>query len=122
MKSQLKHAFTFAGPAAAAGALLLTIGLMGCEITQETVDDVSSEAICGDYCDKSFDCGDYDPSSAENDTCISQCRDSIEDNCGNDHQLAANDRIKECVDLGCAEFWACMVFDAAPECFDFVTQ
>jgi hypothetical protein len=122
MRFSLKHAFTVAGPAFAAAALLLTIGLMGCEETQEAADDVSSEAICGDYCDKRFDCEDHDPSSDEDEACVNQCRDSIEDNCGNDYQVAANEKMEECVDLGCTEFWACMVFEAAPECFDFVTQ
>jgi len=122
MRISLKHAFSVAGPAFAAGALLLTMGLMGCEETQEAADDVSSEVICGYYCDKRFDCEDYDPSSEENDTCVSQCRDSIEDNCGNEYQVAANDQMEECVDLSCTEFWACMVFDPAPECFGFVTQ
>jgi len=122
MRSSLKLTFTVAGPVLAASALLLSIGLTGCEETQETADDVSSEAICGDYFDKKFDCEDLDPSSGESDSCVSECRDSIEDNCGNDYQDAANNKIEECVDLSCAEFWTCMVFEAAPECFDFVSQ
>jgi hypothetical protein len=122
MRSLLKLTFTVAGPAFAAYAILLSVCLTGCEVTQEAADDVRSEAVCGSYCDKRFDCEDLDPSSGENDACVSECRDSIEDNCGNDYQSAANDKIEECVDLSCDEFWTCMFFDAAPECFDFVRQ
>ncbi len=122
MRSWLKHAFTALAPILAAGALLVSFGLMGCEVTQEAADDFSSEVTCGAYCDKRFDCEDHEPSSNERDTCVSECRNSIEDDCGNDHQAAANEKIDECVDRGCTEFWACMVFEAAPECFDFVNR
>jgi len=42
--------------------------------------------------------------------------------CGNEHQAAANDQIDDCVSQGCTEFWVCMVFDAAPVCYGFVSE
>ena len=88
----------------------------------ETIDNFNSEASCKDYCAKSFDCNNQSPTSGETDTCVGNCRNAIEDNCGNDNQAAANDKINECVDKGCVEFWGCMVFDTAPECFGFVNH
>jgi hypothetical protein len=85
-------------------------------------DNFDSRVACRHYCAKEFDCNNDDPTSGEADDCVSSCRESIEDNCGNDNQGAANDKIEECVDKSCVDFWACMVFEAAPECFDFVGQ
>ena len=108
----------------ATSALLLAVGLLGsgCEATQEAADDSDTHAMCQDYCSKKFDCEDHQPNSDETDGCVNGCRNSIEDNCGNNRQAAANDKIAECVDRGCVDFWACMVFEAAPSCFDFVNQ
>lgn len=103
---------------------MLSIGVMGsaCERTQETIDDLDSRITCRDYCNKKADCEQHDASRDELDACVSDCRSAIEDDCGNEHQAAANDKIAECVDQSCTEFWACMVFDAAPECFAFVGE
>jgi len=87
-----------------------------------TIDDFDSRIVCGDYCTKKSDCNNSNPTSDETDACVGSCRNSIEDNCGNEHQAEANDKIGECVDKGCVEFWACMVFDAAPECYGFVSE
>lgn len=96
-------------------ALAFTAG--GCK---EAIDDQNSEAECNAYCAKSFDCGETEPTTEQTETCVANCRDSIEDNCGNDNQAEANAKIDECVDLACVEFATCMVLDVAPECFDFV--
>jgi|GEM_PF-1400098 len=103
-------------------ALLFCVGPMnfGCESTEEAIDNFDSHIACGDYCDKKFGCDDQNPTGDENDACVSACRDSIEDNCGNEHQAAANDQIGTCVDKGCADFWACMTFEAYPSCYGFV--
>jgi hypothetical protein len=103
------------------GALLLSVGLTGsgCETAADNFD---SRVACRHYCDKEFDCNDDDPTSGEFADCVSDCRESIEDNCGNENQGEANDKIEECVDKSCINFWACMVFDVAPECFGFVDQ
>lgn len=120
MKEHIAHPFRFAVPLAAAFALLLFVGLAG--FGCEAVDNYNSRIACEHYCAKNFSCQDKSPSSDETSACVANCRDSIEDRCGNDHQDAANDQIEECVDKSCAEFWACMVFDAAPDCFGFVTN
>ncbi len=104
--------------ASAALVLAAGLGVSGCE----AADDFNSRIACDHYCAKNFSCQDKSPSSDETSTCISNCRKSIEDNCGNDHQKAANNHIEDCVDKSCAEFWTCMVFDAAPECYGFVSQ
>jgi hypothetical protein len=103
-------------------SLLLSVGLMGssCDKPEEAVDDFDSRVACTDYCDKKADCGEQDATRDETKACVNACRDAIEDKCGNEHQAAANDQIAECVDNGCAEFWSCMVFNAAPECYGFV--
>ena len=122
MKGFVKHVFGFGAPLLAAVALLFSIGLVGACGTdaEDAKNDFDSKVACRDYCDKKFDCLDQDSTSDEYNDCVGDCRDSIEDNCGNDHQAAANDQIEECVDKGCVEFWACMIFDAAPDCFGFV--
>ena len=101
---------------APASALLLAGA--GCGL----VDNFSSEVNCARYCSKDADCDNVDPTGAETDACIASCRDSIEDNCGNDHQADANDQIGDCVDMACPEFLACMVFEAAPACFGFAND
>ena len=105
-----------------AGVFLFFVGLIsfGCGSAEEAIDNINSQANCEDYCSKKYDCEDTIPTSADTDTCVTACRDSIEDSCGNENQAAANDQIAECVNMGCADFFTCMVFDAAPECFGFV--
>jgi hypothetical protein len=120
MKTQLKHACMIVGPIFAMVSLLLAVG--GISSGCQGADNIDSYFVCQDYCDKKFDCNSQDPSSDEINTCVSECRTSIEDNCGNEHQAAANDLIGECVDQGCAEFWTCMHLEAAPKCHGFVTQ
>ncbi|MBK8011663.1 MAG: hypothetical protein IPK13_09940 [Deltaproteobacteria bacterium] len=104
--------------AALVALAMLPIELMGCG----AVDNINSEVVCGDYCGKKYACANQAPTSDERSGCVTSCRNSIENNCGNEHQAAANDRIGECVDKACAEFWPCMVLDAAPSCFGFVSQ
>ena len=118
MTRLLNPSVALGGPVVVAGALLLVSSLSAS--CGEQLDDWNSEVACGDYCDKKADCDNSTPTSDETHACIDSCRNSIEDDCGNDHQAAANDRIGECVDKGCVDFWACMVFDAAPECYGFV--
>lgn len=94
----------------------LLLSLMACEAK----DNFDSELTCTSYCTKTYDCQDVEPTATEQDECIASCRNSIEDECGNDNQAAANDKVNECVDLACDEFTTCMVFEAAPECFGFL--
>ncbi|HPS31749.1 MAG TPA: hypothetical protein PLZ43_15950 [bacterium] len=110
----------FMTPLFATITLLLSATLMmpGCE----AADNFDSRVACHEYCSKNFDCNDKDPSLAETDDCVDSCRNSIEDNCGNEHQAAANDQIEECADKSCVDFWLCMHFDIAPECFGFVSN
>lgn len=88
----------------------------------ETLDNIDSRVACSEYCSKSFQCDGVNPSRNQTSDCVRSCRSSIEEECGNVHQAAANDAIRGCVDYACTEFAACMVFDAAPECFAFVTD
>jgi hypothetical protein len=117
-----KHLFTIDSPMLAASVLLLSVGLTGLMGSCEAIDNFDSHVVCQDYCTKKFDCESRKPTSDETETCVSACRNSIEDDCGNEHQGAANDKIGECVDNSCVEFATCMVFTAAPECFGFVGQ
>lgn len=89
----------------------------GCESAEETIDNIDSRIQCNKYCEKIESCGDESMDKKE---CVDDCRSSIEDECGNENQGAANDKIDECTDKGCTEFYVCMVFEAAPECFGFV--
>lgn len=98
------------------------VSVTGCDAIDEAKDDFDSRVACQHYCSKNFACQDKTPTSDETSTCVGNCRDSIENKCGNDNQKAANDQIETCVDKGCAEFWVCMVFSAAPECYGFVSQ
>lgn len=118
MRNELKVARPYLGSLFTLVALPLFIGTMslGCEAS----DDIDSYFVCQDYCTKKFDCEGTNPSSDETNACVDECRGSIEDDCGNEHQAAANDQIGECVDVSCAEFWSCMVFEASPVCFGFV--
>jgi hypothetical protein len=124
MENLLRFVNRVRGPAFAAVALLLAVGLMaiGCESVKEAKDNFDSRITSADYCAKKFDCAKHTPTSEETDACVSDARSSIEDNCGNEHQAAANKRIEECVDKGCGEFQLCMVFEAAPGCFGFVSH
>ncbi len=124
MRNFMKHEGLVRSSWLAAVALLLAVGLLGsgCEAATEAKDNFDSRAASEDYCAKKFDCASHTPTGAETDTCVGDARSSIENNCGNEHQAAANDRIEECVDKGCVEFQACMVFQAAPECFGFVSH
>ncbi len=103
---------------------LFLVGLssVSCGKAEETFDDFDSNVSCNEYCDKKADCNDEQPTAEENRACVDGCRDAIEDECGNEYQASANDKIGECVDMGCTEFWACMKYDAAPECFGFVDR
>lgn len=113
--------FAFVRPIVAAVALLTT-GLLsvGCEDAKEAKDNFDSSVACNDYCDKKSECATTSMSEGENTDCVAACRDSIENNCGNEHQAAANDKLQQCVDKSCVEFATCTVFDVAPECFGFV--
>jgi hypothetical protein len=102
----------------AAALLLTTVLTASCEV----VDDIGSQVVCADFCDKDASCTESEPSSDERNACIDDCRSSIEDTCGNENQAGANEQLAECVDLGCGEFYTCLVFDAAPECFGFVND
>ena len=107
----------FAGLWRAAAVLAVAAGLgaTGC-------DDFNSMVACQQYCTRNFECIDVTPSDERYSDCVANCRNSIEDRCGDENQAAANDHIFECVDQGCAAFWTCMVFSAAPECYGFVTD
>jgi len=120
MKSSTKCIWPVGATRFALAAVLLSVGLVGSAC--EAMDDFDSRLACQDYCAKKFDCENHDPTGDESDGCVAACRNSIEDNCGNENQGAANDKLEECVDQGCLEFWGCMVFDAAPECFGFVSH
>ncbi len=95
----------------------IAVGLL---VSCEASDNLGSRIACSQYCSKDFDCQSVDPSTDEYASCVSECRDSIENNCGNDFQSAANDTIHECVDKSCTDFYTCMVFEAAPTCFGFL--
>ena len=101
-------------------SITLTVAVLALSACKEDLEDFNSAAACTNYCEKQYDCDQYDATNDEVADCVANCRDSIEDNCGNDVQQDANDKIQECVDLSCDDFWTCMVFDTAPECFDFV--
>ncbi len=110
--------FTAYGFAMITILLAATLIMSSCD----AADNFNSRIACRKYCSKSFDCKDQDPSSSETNDCVDSCRDSIENNCGNEHQAAANDQINDCVDKGCVDFWLCMYFEVAPECFGFVSK
>jgi hypothetical protein len=101
------------------GSLALATIAVGLLASCEASDNLGSRIACSQYCDKDYDCQDVAPSTDEYSSCVSSCRNAIEDNCGNDYQDAANHKIYECVDKSCTDFHVCMVFEAAPECFAF---
>lgn len=105
-----------------AGVGLLLLAALSLSACREKRDDANSEAACTSYCDKKYACNEYEPTDLELDGCISECGTSIANNCGNVAQAEANAIIESCVDLACDDFWPCLVFDEAPECFDFVDE
>lgn len=106
--------------AGATALFLMGLASVSCGKGEETFDDIDSRVSCNDYCTKKADCSDEQATDEEDDACVSACRDALEDDCGNEYQANANDKIAECVDMSCTEFRGCMVFDAAPACFGFV--
>lgn len=122
MNETTRHTHMIQGGMLAAATALLLLGLtsVSCGKAEETFDNIDSRVSCREYCNKKADCNDERASDDETQACVDACRDSIEDECGNDHQADANDKIGECVDMACGEFWGCMVYEADPECFGFV--
>lgn len=123
MSETTKYTHMIQGGMFATATALLLLGLTSVScgtVVEETYDNIDSRVNCRAYCDKTADCNNEQPSNDETQACITSCRDSIEDECGNEHQADANDQIGECVDMGCTDFRACMVFDLAPECYGFV--
>lgn len=112
---------TFGIPVFILTAMALLPMNFACEDTREAVDNLDSRIVCAEYCTKKSDCDGSDPSDDENSACINACRSSIENDCGNENQAAANDKIGDCVDKSCVDFSVCMVFESAPECFGFVS-
>lgn len=104
-------------PLFSAAAFALAVVLMA---SCEKADDINSELTCQTLCTKDFDCADQVPNADETAACVADCRNSIEDDCGNDDQASANTKINECVDLACDEYSTCMV--DAPECFGFASN
>jgi len=104
-----------------AGALLLP-ALCVCLMGPGCGNDFNARIACQDYCTKKFSCENRNPTGDETRACVGACRNSIENNCGNEHQAAATEKIEECVDKGCVEFLVCLVFSAAPACFGFVSR
>lgn len=120
MSTNTSRMMTLLSRLSGAGAVLaMGLFLPACK---EAGDDFNSEVSCQSYCAKKFDCDELNPTSDETNECVNSCRNSIEDECGNDNQAAANDQIDICVDKSCDEFWVCMVFETAPECFGFVSN
>lgn len=107
----------------ACGALTLTFGLtLGCEETSEAKENYDSKQTCEDYCVKKYDCADVNPTEAQSTSCVNLCRDSIEDNCGNANQDAANDKLDTCNNQTCDQFAQCVVFAEEPGCFGFADE
>jgi hypothetical protein len=125
MKNEMKNVYVVGGGLSVVAALLLSVGLFGCEgsSVRESIDNIETKHfVCDDYCDKKFGCMNQTPTSEASNTCVKDCSNTIENNCGNEHQAAANDKMGECVDKSCANFLTCLVFESAPECFGFVTH
>lgn len=100
--------------------LIAGLGLaftMSCAIQK---DNFETRIACNDYCDKKFECDGADPTRDEKRACRTDCRETIENECGNEHQAAVNDKMAECKDQSCGGFWTCMVFETAPQCLGFV--
>jgi hypothetical protein len=114
MKRTRKRLFTIGIPVFAVGVVLLGEALLfsGC-------DNWNSYVACRSYCSKHFEYSDKAPTGNETDTCVSDCQDSIDNNCGAEHQAAVNETIGKCTEKSCGELAACMVFDAAPDFWAF---
>jgi hypothetical protein len=119
IKILLKHMSKARVSMFAAVALLFSVGLMLGSCGEE-IDDFNSEIQCRDFCAKDFECKSMIPTDDETNVCVNQCRNHIEIQCGNEHQAVANAQIEQCVDMGCVDFFVCMVFDANPQCYGFV--
>lgn len=99
---------------------LAALSAFGCDETEEAVNDLRAEEACDDYCDKKFSCGDESPTDEEDEACEDDCVASLEDTCGENDREGAIEKLNECVEEDeCGDFTACLVFEAAPECFDF---
>lgn len=124
MKIPMQSPHNVGRPQMATLALLQTLTLlwMGCGGIEEMKNNFDSRGACQSFCTKRFECESKNSNDSENDICTSSCRNSIENNCGNEHQAAANDKIQECVDKGCVNFTTCMAFSASPSCFGFVNK
>lgn len=104
-------------------ATLACLGLFsitGCGEAEEAVNDLRAIEACDDYCDKKFDCADEEVTDEEDDACEQECVDDLEDVCGPENREDAIETLNGCVENSCGDFTACLVFDAAPECFGFV--
>lgn len=99
---------------------LAAIHATGCGEAEEAVNDVRAAEACDDYCDKKFACADEEPTNEEDDACEDDCQNTLEDTCGDNDREGAIDKLNECVEEdSCGDFTACLIFEAAPECFDF---
>lgn len=79
-------------------------------------DDIESGIACKQFCKKSFECDEYNPTRNETRECVSDCRATIDNECGAENQAAVNEQIMECKDRSCGDFRVCMVFETGPEC------
>ncbi len=114
------HPLRTAARTSAAVAAVLTFTLAAaCTIQKDNLD---SRFACTDYCTKKFECSGDNPTGDEKRECVTACRDTIENDCGNEHQAAVNDKMDECKDQSCGQFYTCMVFETAPECLGFVGE
>ena len=111
MRNLMKRLLTTVIPVVAVGAILLGEAMLfsGC-------DDLNSYFACQSYCTKHFECSNEDPTGDESNACVSDCQDSIDNNCGPEHQAEVNETIGKCTENSCSTFATCMVFDAAPDC------
>lgn len=100
----------------AIGALATT----ACGEAEDAVEEVQALEACDDYCDRKFECADEDPTDEEDDECTNECEDTLNNTCDRENRDQAIETLNDCVDNSCGEFTACLVFEAAPECFDFV--
>lgn len=99
---------------------LAAFAVVGCDETEEAITDLRAEEACDDYCDKKFSCAEDDPTSEEDEACENDCVTSLEDTCGENDRQGAIEKLNECVEEEeCGDFTACLIFEAAPECFDF---
>ena len=120
MSAASGYLYALARPLVVASGIFVGIEVIGPKC--ESIDDFDSRTSCSSYCDKNYDCDNRSPTAVELDDCVASCRNAIEDSCGNENQAEANDKIGECVDKSCLDFRLCMTFEAAPECFGFVSR